>query len=270
MAKVVIKFIIDGLVDKKDIAGALFKGSRKITNKIDIEKLVKNKKISKFKISIKKGNQTIGKVEFSSNLDDKNLAFLISVIEHIKKVGKFNANFKLLKIIESNNLDSSIEKRAKEILRLMNEPKLKEYSKVIKLDNFILHKSALNNKEIIIVLNKDLFLNLINEGFNNVLLLKLDNNSDKEVREKIESLKFLLNNKKLILFVNNKQFNKFKFKGLFDYVVTFENGLLTKREIKRLLSKKIPISALKKALISNLKVARKEEKSLERLIRKSN
>ncbi len=268
MKKVIIKFTVNGPVDKKDIAGALFKGSKDVTNKIDIEGLIKNKKTSKFKISLKKSKQTTGKVEFLSKLNDEDLAFLISVIEHIKKVGKFDANFRLLRITRNNNynLEDSIEKRAKEILRLMNEPQLREYSKVIKLDDFILHKSALNSKEVIVVLNKELFLNLINEGFNNVLLLKLNNNSDKEVKEKLKSLRFLLNNKKLILFISNNQFDKFKFKSFFDYIVVFENSLLTKREIKHLLSKKIPINALKKALIKSLKVAEKEEESLKRFI----
>lgn len=120
--KYVIKtnFIIEGIVDKHDIIGAIFGQSEGlIGEEMDLKELQKNGKLGRIEVETQnKTGKTVGTLTVPSGLDRVQTSILAAAIESVDKVGPCNSSFKTERIEDARQEKRKlVTERAKELLK---------------------------------------------------------------------------------------------------------------------------------------------------------
>jgi len=120
--KYVIKtnFIIEGIVDKHDIIGAIFGQSEGlIGEEMDLKELQKNGKLGRIEVETEtKTGKTVGTLTVPSSLDRVQTSILAAAVESVDKVGPCNSSFKTEKIEDARQEKRKlVTERAKELLK---------------------------------------------------------------------------------------------------------------------------------------------------------
>jgi len=123
--KYIIKtnFIIEGIVDKHDIIGAIFGQSEGlIGEEMDLKELQKNGKLGRIEVETQtKTGKTVGTLTVPSSLDRVQTSILAAAVESVDKVGPCNSSFKTEKIEDARQEKRKlVTERAKELLKGMS------------------------------------------------------------------------------------------------------------------------------------------------------
>lgn len=116
---IVFKFNVEGIVDKPDVIGAIFGQTENLFgDDFDLRELQDKGRLGRISVdlSTSKGRSE-GTIIIPSNLDKVETALVAAMIENVDKVGPYNAEFKLIDIVDIR--EEKIKKiigRAKEIL----------------------------------------------------------------------------------------------------------------------------------------------------------
>ncbi|QGR20206.1 DNA primase DnaG [Stygiolobus azoricus] len=116
---IVLKFEVEGIVDKPDVIGAVFGQTENLFGEdFDLRELQDKGRLGRISVEI---NTTKGRSEgiiiIPSNLDRIETALIAAMVENVDKVGPYNAKFQLVEIqdIREEKIKRIID-RAKEIL----------------------------------------------------------------------------------------------------------------------------------------------------------
>lgn len=131
---IILKFEVDGIVDKPDVIGAIFGQTENLFGEeFDLRELQDKGRIGRIVVDMKqKGNKTEGEVVIPSNLDKIETSLIAAMVENVDKVGPYNANFQLKEIqdIRAERINKIIE-RAKQILSSWSKEKTFDIREVI-------------------------------------------------------------------------------------------------------------------------------------------
>ena len=116
---IILKFEVDGIVDKPDVIGAIFGQTENLFgDEFDLRELQDKGRLGRIYVNIiNNKNKTEGEIIIPSNLDKIETALIAAMVENVDKVGPYNARFKLITIqdIREEKIKKIID-RAKEIL----------------------------------------------------------------------------------------------------------------------------------------------------------
>jgi DNA primase len=113
-------FIIEGIVDKHDIIGAIFGQSEGlIGEEMDLKELQKNGKLGRIEVETRtKTGKTVGTLTVPSSLDRVQTSILAAAVESVDKVGPCNSSFRTEKIEDARQEKRKlVTDRAKELLK---------------------------------------------------------------------------------------------------------------------------------------------------------
>lgn len=263
MVKYLIKarIVVDGIVDKHDIIGAIFGQTEGLLgSEFDLKALQDKGRLGRIQVNVKaQGNRTIGEVLIPSNLDRVETALLAALIEIVDRVGPYDAELRVIDIVDlrAERIRKIID-RAVEILKTWGKekaPDLKEVLKTIqsklKVPEPISYGSeglpagpdVDKSDTLIIVEGRADVINLLRYGYTNVIALE-------GARGVPDTIRNLASNKKTILFVDGDHGGDLVLKEVLrsvkvDYIARAppdtEVEELTGKEIEEALSKAQPI-----------------------------
>jgi DNA primase len=137
MAKYLIraKIVVDGVVEKHDIIGALFGQTEGLLgNEFDLRVLQDKGRVGRILVNTRvQGNKTVGEILIPSNLDRIETALLAAMIETVDRVGPYDAEIKVQDVqdLRLERIKKIIE-RAVEILKVWGKEKTPDLKEVIK------------------------------------------------------------------------------------------------------------------------------------------
>jgi DNA primase len=182
---IVGEFETKGIIDKPDLIGAFFGQTEGLIGEnLEFQNLQKTGKLGRIEINLKEKNgNSYGKFEIPTSLDKNQVALVAAAIESIKKIGHCEGSIKIKNVIDVREEKRKIIfKRAKEILENIKKElpdseyltqklnketinsRIKKYEKEIYGGNNVLY-----NDEIILVEGRADVINLIKNGFDNVI-----------------------------------------------------------------------------------------------------
>jgi len=130
-----IKVEVNGIVEKHDIIGAIFGQTEGLFGEqFDLKTLQEKGRIGRIVINSKVvNNKTVGEIIIPSNLDRIETALLIAMIEHVERVGPYEAKIKLLDIVDVRlEKIKKIVERAEEILKTWSREKVPDFREIVK------------------------------------------------------------------------------------------------------------------------------------------
>ncbi|MEM3186159.1 MAG: DNA primase DnaG [Conexivisphaerales archaeon] len=184
-----LKFIIDGVVEKADVIGAIFGQTEGLFGpELDLNELQKNWKIGRIEIDLQsKEGQTTGQVYIPASTDISTAALIAAAVESVDKVGPCSAKFQLAEIEDVRaSKRKIIEERAKNILKSWSskaasegEEALKSVTESIKPGRVISYgpdelpagEGIKDAQEIILVEGRADVINLARAGYTNTLAI---------------------------------------------------------------------------------------------------
>ncbi len=257
-------FEVDGVVEKPDVVGAVFGQTEGLFgSELDLRELQKSGRIGRIEIELEsKKDRTTGKIIIPTSLDRVSTAIIAASIEAIDRIGPCSARITLEKIEDVRETKrKTIIERSKEILQKWNletrpetEEIFREVSETLRVARVVSYgpekltagPDVDSSSEIILVEGRADVINLLKNGFQNVIALegaKVPNTIIKLTKEK-EVTAFLdgdhggdLILKELLQVANVK------------YVARAPTGKeveeLTSREIAEALRNKVPIEEIR-------------------------
>jgi DNA primase len=266
---------VNGAVETSDVIGAIFGQLEGLLGpELELKDLQRTGKIGRINIKLRReGEGSKGIVELYSGLDKVRTALLVAAMETIDKVGPYQANFKLIKIVdEREERRNDIARRAAEILKNWSIEKEDSFRRLIEFveresakSNFILYgeeqlpagRGIEEASEIIVVEGRADVMNLLKYGFDNVIAMG-------GALERVpKSLEKLIEEKEAIAFVDGDRGGEMVLRTLLeqtdiDYVARAPEGKvveeLTAKEIRKALSSAVPADEVRRELgISPLK-----------------
>lgn len=260
---------VNGIVETSDVIGAIFGQLEGLLGpELELKELQRTGKIGRINIKLRReGDGSKGVVELYSGLDKVRTALLIAAMETIDKVGPYQANFKLARIVdEREEKRNEIAKRATEILRNWSIEREDSFRRLIEFveresakSNFILYgeeqlpagRGVEESPEIIVVEGRADVINLLKYGFDNVIAMG-------GALERVpKSLAKLVSEKEAIAFVDGDRGGEMVLRTLLeqtdiDYVARAPEGKvveeLTAKEIRKALSSAIPADEVRREL----------------------
>jgi DNA primase len=215
MAKYLIRarIVVDGVVEKHDIIGALFGQTEGLLgSEFDLRILQDKGRVGRIIVNTKtQGNKTIGEILIPSNLDRIETALLAAMIETVDRVGPYDAEVKV-QDIQDLRLEKikMIVERTVEILRVWGKEKTPDLKEVIKnIQEYLKAPEPVSygpeglpagpdvekNDVVIVVEGRADVINLLRYGYTNVIALG-------GARRVPETIKNLASRKKIILLVD--------------------------------------------------------------------
>ena len=263
------KAVVDGLVNKHDIIGAIFGQTENLFGEeFDLRELQERGRIGRVQVDVRhQGSKTYAEITVPSNLDRVETALIAAMLESVEKVGPYPARIQVYDIIDvrAEKIKKIVE-RAKEILRIWSLEKtpdlrevLREVSEAVKRGEVISYgpeklpagPDVDKSDEIIIVEGRADVINLLRYGYRNVIALE-------GARGKIpETIIKLAKTKKAIAFVDGDRGGDLILWELLrsadiDYVARAPPGKevedLTGKEIARALRNLMPAKEYKEIL----------------------
>ena len=263
------KAVVDGLVNKHDIIGAIFGQTENLFGEeFDLRELQERGRIGRVQVDVRhQGSKTYAEITVPSNLDRVETALIAAMLESVEKVGPYPARIQVYDIIDvrAEKIKKIVE-RAKEILRIWSLEKtpdlrevLREVSEAVKRGEVISYgpeklpagPDVDKSDEIIIVEGRADVINLLRYGYRNVIALE-------GARGKIpETIIRLAKTKKAIAFVDGDRGGDLILWELLrsadiDYVARAPPGKevedLTGKEIARALRNLMPAKEYKEIL----------------------
>jgi len=260
---------VNGAVETSDVIGAIFGQLEGLLGpELELKDLQRAGKIGRINIKLRReGEGSKGIVELYSGLDKVRTALLVAAMETIDKVGPYQANFKLIKIVdEREERRNDIARRAAEILKNWSIEKEDSFRRLIEFveresakSNFILYgeeqlpagRGIEEASEIIVVEGRADVMNLLKYGFDNVIAMG-------GALERVpKSLEKLIEEKEAIAFVDGDRGGEMVLRTLLeqtdiDYVARAPEGKvveeLTAKEIRKALSSAVPADEVRREL----------------------
>lgn len=263
MAKYLIKarIVVDGLVEKHDIIGALFGQTEGLLgSEFDLRNLQDKGRVGRIQVNTKtQGNKTLGEVLIPSNLDRVETALLAAMIETVDRVGPYDAEVRVVDIhdLRLERIKKVIE-RSVELLKIWGREKTPDVKEVIrsiqeqlKAPEPILYgpeelpagPEIEKSDTIIVVEGRADVINLLKYGYTNVIALG-------GARRVPETIKALASSKKVIVLVDGDHGGDLILKEILrsvkvDYIARAPEGReveeLTSKEVEEVLSKAQPV-----------------------------
>ncbi|BFH72480.1 DNA primase DnaG [Sulfurisphaera javensis] len=187
---IVLKFEVEGIVDKPDVIGAIFGQTENLFGEeFDLRELQDKGRLGRIYVNINTSkNKTEGEIIIPSNLDRIETALIAAMVENVDKVGPYNAKFKLVEIqdIREEKIKKIID-RAKEILGTWTKEKtldikevIYEISSAVKAGELIEYgpdrlpagPDVDKDPELIIVEGRADVINLLRYGYKNVIAIE--------------------------------------------------------------------------------------------------
>ena len=187
---IVLKFEVEGIVDKPDVIGAIFGQTENLFgDEFDLRELQDKGRLGRIYVNINNNkNKTEGEIIIPSNLDKIETALIAAMVENVDKVGPYNAKFKLITIqdIREEKIKKIID-RAKEILGSWTKEKtldikevIYEISSAVKTGEIIEYgpdrlpagPDVDKDPELIIVEGRADVINLLKYGYKNVIAIE--------------------------------------------------------------------------------------------------
>lgn len=215
MAKYLIKarIVVDGVVDKHDIIGAVFGQTEGLLGgEFDLKNLQDKGRVGRIQVNVKtQANKTVGEILVPSNLDRVETALLAALIEIVDRVGPYDAEVKVIDIVDlrAERIRKVIE-RAVEILRVWGKEKAPDIKEIVKTvqERLKIPEPVIYGPEelpagpdveksdtVIIVEGRADVINLLRYGYTNVIALG-------GARRVPDTIKNLSQSKKTILMVD--------------------------------------------------------------------
>ena len=287
-AKYVIhaKMDVEGIVEKHDIIGAIFgQLDGLLPSSMDLQEMQRIGKIDRINVRVfHKEGKTHAQIMIPCNMTKLEVAVLAAALETIDRVGPSKAETSIVKIEDTRKLKrDAIIKRAAEILKVWDDlvspenvdllRRIEEEAKKHKLIHIGPEKlpagpAVKTSDEIIIVEGRADVLNLLKHGFDNAVAV--------EGTKIPKTIIDLSKNKITTAFVDGDRGGMLILKELLqvadiDYIARAPKGKevqdLSLKEIRRALSKRIPVGNLKISLdmaiedLEKMLEKREEEKS---------
>ncbi len=287
-AKYVIhaKMDVEGIVEKHDIIGAIFgQLDGLLPSSMDLQEMQRIGKIDRINVRVfHKEGKTHAQIMIPCNMTKLEVAVLAAALETIDRVGPSKAETSIVKIEDTRKLKrDAIIKRAAEILKVWDDlvspenvdllRRIEEEAKKHKLTHIGPEKlpagpAVKTSDEIIIVEGRADVLNLLKHGFDNAVAV--------EGTKIPKTIIDLSKNKITTAFVDGDRGGMLILKELLqvadiDYIARAPKGKevqdLSLKEIRRALSKRIPVGNLKISLdmaiedLEKMLEKREEEKS---------
>ncbi len=261
---IILKFEVDGIVDKPDVIGAIFGQTENLFGEeFDLRELQDKGRIGRIVVEIKqKGNKTEGEIIIPSNLDKIETSLIAAMVENVDKVGPYNSTFQLKEIqdIRAERINKIIE-RAKQILSTWSKEKTFDIKEVIYQISSAVRTAELieygpeklpagpdvdKDPNLIIVEGRADVINLLRYGYRNVIAVE-------GAQEKIPQTVIELSKQKktVIAFLDGDHGGDLILKELLshnvkvDYVARAPQGReveeLTGKEIAKALSNMMPL-----------------------------
>lgn len=178
-------FLIEGIVDKHDIIGAIFGQSEGlIGEEMDLKELQRNGKLGRIEVETQtKSGKTVGTLTIPSSLDRVQTSILAAAIESVDKVGPCNSSFKTKSIEDARQEKrKAVTERAKELLLKMglDMPETQELTEAIRekartsdlreigRDNVPIGPDVDKSNQLILVEGRADVINLLKHGIKNV------------------------------------------------------------------------------------------------------
>jgi DNA primase len=117
-------FLIDGLVERHDVIGAIFGQTEGLLGEdLDLKELQKCGKIGRIEVEVKRGrDKTTGTITIPSSLTKAKTAMIAASLETIEKVGPYDAEIKVKEVRDVREAKRKfIAERARELLQLMKD-----------------------------------------------------------------------------------------------------------------------------------------------------
>jgi DNA primase len=191
MAKYLIKatITVDGIVEKHDIIGAIFGQTEGLFGEeFDLQTLQDKGRVGRIQISIKThGGKTQGEILIPCNLDRAETALLAAMIESVERVGPYDAEIKVVDIIDLRvEKIKKIINRAVELLKSWRKEKTPDVKEIIKrIEDLLKVPEPVNygpeglpagpgideSDTIILVEGRADVINLLRYGYKNVIAL---------------------------------------------------------------------------------------------------
>jgi len=278
MAKYLIraKIVVDGVVEKHDIIGALFGQTEGLLgNEFDLRVLQDKGRVGRILVNTRvQGNKTVGEILIPSNLDRIETALLAAMIETVDRVGPYDAEIKVQDIqdLRLERIKKIIE-RAVEILKVWGKEKTPDLKEVIKsIQEYLKAPEPVSygpeglpagpdvdkSDTIIVVEGRADVINLLRYGYTNVIAMG-------GARRVPETIKNLASRKKIVLLVDGDHGGDLILKEVLrsikvDYIARAPPGRevedLTGKELEEVLNNAKPtLQYLEEAVKSGVKDA---------------
>lgn len=191
MAKYLIKatIAVDGIVEKHDIIGAIFGQTEGLFGEeFDLQTLQDKGRVGRIQVSIKThSGKTQGEILIPCNLDRAETALLAAMIESVERVGPYDAEIKVVDIIDLRvEKIKKIINRAVELLKSWRKEKTPDVKEIIKrIEDLLKVPEPVNygpedlpagpgideSDTIILVEGRADVINLLRYGYKNVIAL---------------------------------------------------------------------------------------------------
>jgi DNA primase len=269
------EIMIDGVVEKPDVVGALFGQSEGLLGEeLELRDLQKTGRIGRIEVDIKtKSGKSTGTIIVPSSLDMVETSIIAATIETVDRVGPCNAKIKVVNVEDarSSKRKNMIE-RAKNILKKMMAEEIPESAeitdevrKAVQLSEITSYKSLPagpgieSADSVILVEGRADVLNLLKCGIRNVVAVG-GTNIPKQIAE-------LSRQKTTIAFVDGDRGGEIILKELMqiadiDFVAKAPRG----KEVEDLGQKEIIMSLRRKIPTDQVKVAWKNGKAAENAV----
>ncbi|MFH1637053.1 MAG: DNA primase DnaG [Candidatus Woesearchaeota archaeon] len=249
---------IDGVVDRPDVIGAVFGQTEGLLGAdLELRELQRSGRIGRIEVNTDvKGGKTEGAIIIPSSLDKEETVIVAAALETIQRIGPCNARVRITKIedIRISKRNYVIE-RAKELLRQLQDEILPDSQEITEevaqsvrvmaitefgRDRLPAGPGIEDAEEVIVVEGRADVINLLKQGFKNVIALGGTN----VPRSIIE----LSKEKVITLFVDGDRGGDLIIKAIMDacevdYVIKAPDGKeveeLTKKEIHKALRSKV-------------------------------
>jgi DNA primase (EC 2.7.7.-) len=138
MAKYLIraKIVVDGIVEKHDIVGALFGQTEGLLgSEFDLRSLQDKGRVGRIIVNTKvQNNRTQGEILIPSNLDRIETALLAAMIETVDRVGPYDAELKVVDIqdLRIEKIKKIVE-RTVELLKVWGKEKTPDLKEVVRI-----------------------------------------------------------------------------------------------------------------------------------------
>ncbi len=278
------KFVIDGMVDKPDIIGAVFGQTEGLLgNELDLRELQKNGKIGRIEIDLQPmGNRTHGKLYLPASLDRIETCILAAAVEAVDRVGPYEAQFTVEKVEDTRSEKRrKILARAKDLVKMMMNAGLPDSKEIAELVQSDVRASEIvtygpeklpagpdiaKSEEIIIVEGRADVLNLLRNDITNVIAVGgATNNIPKTIID-------LCNQKEATIFVDGDRGGDLIIRSLMsvaeiDFVTKAPDGKevedLTRKEIIKAIRSKVPVDQEASARQQKQRIAQSMQQSAQ-------
>lgn len=215
MAKYLIraKIVVDGIVEKHDIVGALFGQTEGLLgSEFDLRSLQDKGRVGRIIVNTKvQNNRTQGEILIPSNLDRIETALLAAMIETVDRVGPYDAELKVVDIqdLRIEKIKKIVE-RTVELLKVWGKEKTPDLKEVVRsIQEYLKAPEPISygpeglpagpdvdkSNTIIVVEGRADVINLLRYGYMNAIAIG-------GARRVPDTLKNLANTKKIVLLVD--------------------------------------------------------------------